>query len=280
MAKEVSAKDIEDAVHDACIEASIVAGDDLLQALEQAVDKEESEVGKMVLGRLLENCEVAREERLPICQDTGLAVFFVELGEGVAIVDGSLGGAINAGMKRGYADGNCRKSTCNCLTRKNFGDNTPAVIHYNVVPGDGLEIAVMAKGGGSENMSAVGMLKPAQGWEGIKGFVVDTVERAGANPCPPVIVGVGIGGSYEKAALNSKKSLLRHLDEPNPYPEIAAMEDELLELINNLGIGPQGYGGRVSALGVNIIMHPCHIASLPVAVNIQCHASRHRVITL
>jgi fumarate hydratase subunit alpha len=262
------------------MEANLVGGKDLVAAFEMARDIEESEVGKMVLGRLLENLRIAERERIPICQDTGFAVFFVERGEEAAVEGGALDDAINAGMAQAYADAYLRKSTCDCLTRKNRGDNSPAIIYTDCVPGDKLKISFMAKGGGSENMSALNMLKPAQGWEGVRDFVVSAVDRAGANPCPPVIVGVGIGGTMEKAAINAKKSLLRPLGEKNPDPELAAMEAELLEAINKLGIGPQGYGGRVTALGVSIIRHPCHIASLPVAVNIQCHASRHRVIEL
>ena len=278
--RTIAAKAIAEAVREACIQANLVADDDLVSALSKARAEEVSPVGRDVLDKLIENIRIAGEQKIPICQDTGLAVFFVRRGEEVRIEGGTMNEAINQGVRKGYAEGYLRKSTCHCLTRKNVGDNTPAVIHTELAPGDSLQIAFMAKGGGSENMSAVGMLKPAQGWAGIKDLVAATVERAGPNPCPPIIVGVGIGGSMEQAALNSKKALLRRLGEPNPDPELAKMEAELLERVNRLGIGPQGYGGRITALAVHILMQPCHIASLPVAVNIQCHASRHRVITL
>ena len=275
----IAAQAVADAVREACIAAGIIGGKDLIAALEKARGLEESDAGRMALDKLLDNLRIAREQNIPICQDTGLAVFFVERGEEVA-VEGGLVEAINQGVRRGYADGYLRKSTCHPLTRKNLGDNTPAVIHTESVPGDKLTIHLMAKGGGSENMSAVAMLKPAQGWAGIREFVVSTVGKAGSNPCPPIIVGLGIGGNFELAAINSKKALLRPLGEPNPDPDLAAKENELLAEINKLGIGPQGYGGRITALGVSIISRPCHIASLPVAVNIQCHASRHRTISL
>ncbi len=276
----LKAKEVEDAVRDACIDACRNGSEDLVNALKRAREAEESVVGKMVLERLLDNLEIARDQKLPICQDTGLAVMFVERGEELAVDGHGLAESLTRGVRRGYEDGYLRKSVCQPLTRSNTGDNTPVIIHTEVVPGDGLKISLMAKGGGSENMSGLAMLKPAQGWDAIREFVVDTVSKAGANPCPPVIVGVGVGGNFEMAAINSKKALLRPLDEFNSDADLHAREDELLEAINQLGIGPQGYGGRVTALGVSLIMAPCHLASLPVAVNIQCHANRHREITL
>jgi fumarate hydratase subunit alpha len=253
---------------------------DYIKALGEAYEREESSAAKDAIAQILTNSRMCAEGHRPICQDTGLAVCFVERGEDVHVEGGTMAEAINEGVRAGYAEGYLRKSTCHCLTRQNVGDNTPALIHIEIVPGDGLRIAFMAKGGGSENMSALGMLKPAQGWAGIRELVVGTVSRAGSNPCPPIIVGVGIGGNFEQAAINSKKALLRPLGEPNPDPELARMEGELLNEVNKLGIGPQGYGGRITALGVMILMQPCHIASLPVAVNLQCHASRHRTINL
>ncbi len=278
--RKIKAQAVEEAVRKACIEANLVGSKDLVAAFQSAREIEESEAGKAVLDQLLENLRVAEQEKIPICQDTGYAVFFVERGEELMIEGATLDDAINAGMMRGYADGYLRKATCDCLTRKNRGDNSPAVIYTDCVAGDRLKISFMAKGGGSENMSGIAMLKPAQGWKGIREFVVGAVNRAGANPCPPIIIGLGIGGTMDQAAVNAKKALLRPLGVPNPDPELAAMEAELLEAVNKLGIGPQGYGGRVTALGVSIIRRPCHIASLPVAMNVQCHASRHRELEL
>ena len=223
------------------------------------------------------NAEVARSEAVPMCQDTGYTVVFLELGQDVHIVGGGLEDAVNEGVRRGYKEGYLRKSIVgHPLERKNTGDNTPAVIHTRIVPGDKLRIIVAPKGGGSENMSAIKMFKPAEGVEGVKKFVVETVQAAGPNPCPPIVVGVGIGGTFEKAALLAKEALLREVGEPSPRPEIAVLEQELLELVNKLGIGPQGLGGSTTALGVHVEIYPAHIASLPVAVNINCHATRHK----
>lgn len=277
--RTITAAALSDAVRAACIDAAISASPDLVAALERALAAEESDIGRHTLARLLDNCRIAAESRIPLCQDTGLAVFFVERGEEVTVA-GGMNAAIADGVRRGYADGYLRKSSCHCLTRKNCGDNNPPVIHTEIVPGDRLRLSFMAKGGGSENMSAVGMLKPAQGEQGIVDFVTATVERAGANPCPPVIVGVGIGGTFERAALNSKRALLRELGAPSSDPDAARMEAELLRRVNALGIGPEGFGGRVTALAVHLILEPCHLASLPVAVNLQCHANRHRLIEL
>ncbi len=250
------------------------------RALARGAAAEESESGREIFRQLLENARIAREERVPMCQDCGLAVVFVELGQDVHLVGGSFEAAIQEGIRQGYGEGYLRKSLCHPLTRANTGDNTPAVIHTEIVPGDRLKLTVVPKGGGSENMSRVHMLKPAEGWAGIKEKVVGTVREAGPNPCPPIIVGVGIGGTFEQAAYLSKKSLLRELGLPNPDPELARLEEELLLAVNDLGIGPQGLGGRITALAVHLLMQPCHIASLPVAVNIQCHASRHREVIL
>lgn len=277
--RSIKAQEIEDRVRELCIETCIVANPGLVRAFQEGKEKEDTALARDTLERLIENTRIAEKERLPICQDTGLAVFFVELGEDLKIEGGALNEAINQGMVRGYQDGYLRKSTCHCLTRKNRGDNSPAYIHLELVPGDGLKISFMAKGGGSENMGAVRLLKPGQGWQGISDFVVETVEKAGPNPCPPVIVGVGMGGPMEVAAMNSKKALLRETEGLNPDPEMAEKEAELLERINKLGVGPEGFGGRTTALAVHIMAAPCHIASLPVAVSLACQASRSGTIT-
>ncbi len=274
--REVHVEEITKTVRDLFIDANINLGEDVLRALEQALEMEESPIGKEILKELIENARVAREEEMPICQDTGLAVVFLELGQEVHLVGGDLTEAINEGVRQGYKEGYLRKSACHPFTRKNTGDNTPAIIHTEIVPGDRIKIIAVPKGGGAENMSRVVMLTPAAGLEGVKEFVVQRVKESGANPCPPIVVGVGIGGTLEQAALIAKKALLRPLGSKNPDPEAAAIEEDLLERINKLGIGPQGYGGRVTALAVHVNMVPCHIASLPVAVNIQCHAHRHK----
>jgi fumarate hydratase subunit alpha len=276
--KVVSYGAIVEKVRDACMEANFKLADDVRAAVEKARGTEESPVGREILDQMLENAAIAEREQIAICQDTGFAVFFVELGDRVSIEGGLLVDAINEGVRQGYRDGYLRKSICHPLTRKNTGDNTPAIVHLELVPGDTLKILLAPKGAGSENMSRVAMLKPSDGLEGIKDLVIDRVREAGANPCPPVIVGVGIGGTMEKAALIAKKAMLRLIGSLNPDPELAALEAELLEKINDLGIGPQGLGGRTTALAVHIEVFPCHIASLPVAVNINCHASRHKEI--
>ncbi|QQE73607.1 fumarate hydratase [Brevibacillus composti] len=260
-----------------CQRANYELGADVMKSFRQALKKEESETGREVLSQLIENAEIASAERVPMCQDTGYAVFLVELGQDTRIVGGSLYDAIHEGVRKGYAEGYLRNSVVgHPLERKNTGDNTPAVIHLELVHGDRLTLHFSAKGGGSENMSALKMLKPSDGLEGVKAFILDTVRQAGPNACPPVIVGVGIGGTFEKAAYLAKKSLFRPVGERSPRPEIAALESELLDACNKLGIGPQGMGGRTTALDVKIEIHPCHIASLPVAVNLNCHASRHQ----
>ncbi len=278
--REVSVQRITEAVRDLAIKANTELGDDVLRAFEQALEKEESPTGKEILRRLIENAKIARQERIPMCQDTGFAVVFVEIGQDVRIIGGSLKDAITEGVRRGYEEGYLRKSICHCITRKNTGDNTPPVIHFDVVPGSTLKIVLAPKGGGSENMSRVTMLTPAVGMEGVRDFVVQRVRESGPNPCPPTIVGVGIGGTFEQAAILAKKSLLRPLGSRHPDPTLAALEEEWLERINRLGIGPQGLGGRITSLALHIEMMPCHIASLPVAVNIQCHAARHKEVEL
>ena len=264
-----------------CQEANYILEPDLLSGLREAYDQEVSPIGREILGLLQENARVAREEQLPICQDTGFAVVFVELGQEVQIAGGDLYEAINSGVRKGYREGYLRQSVLNHpLLRVNTGDNTPAVIHLKLVPGEQLKLTVAPKGGGSENMSALQMLKPSDGVQGVKKFVVEVVRNAGSNACPPVIVGVGIGGTFEKAALMSKEALLRELGQASATPETAQLERELLAEINRLGIGPQGLGGRVTALAVHIETFPVHLASLPVAVNLNCHVSRHKKATL
>lgn len=279
--REIEASKITDAVADLCIQANYELGDDVYQALKKGTETEESPAGRGVFCQLVENADIARNEQVPMCQDTGFTVVFVELGQDVHIVGGGLNDAINAGVAKGYAEGYLRKSiVAHPLDRKNTGDNTPAVIYVDVVPGDKLKIIIEPKGGGSENMSGVKMLKPSDGVEGVKKFVVDLVKAAGSNPCPPIIVGVGIGGTMDKAAVLAKKSLLRTIGEHNPNPADAELEKELLRLVNDTGVGPGGLGGRITALAVNVETFPCHIASLPVAVNIQCHAARHKEVIL
>jgi fumarate hydratase subunit alpha len=255
-------------------------GDDMLKAFDEALKNESSEVGKEVIKQLQENAKIARDESVPYCQDTGFAVIFAEIGEDLHI-EGNLTDAINEGVRRAYQDGYLRKSILgDPLRRKNTGDNTPAVIHYSFVKGDKLKLTFGAKGGGSENMSRQGMLKPADGEEGVKQFVVDTVSIGGANACPPLVLGVGIGGTFEKSCILAKEAAMRSPYSKHPDPYYAAMEEELKERCNKLGVGPMGLGGNVTVLGVNIEVHPCHLASLPVAVNVNCHADRHGEIVL
>ncbi len=263
-------------------EANYYLGEDVLASFKSALENEESPAGKAVIEQLLENAEIAATEEVPMCQDTGFAVVYLELGQEVQLTGGDLDEAINEGVRQGYTDGYLRKSIVqNPLKRDtNTGDNTPAVIHTSVVPGDKVKLTVAPKGGGSENMSRVGMMKPADGRDGVRDFVVKTVVEAGPNPCPPVIVGVGIGGTFERVAQLAKSALLRPLDDTNPDPELASLEEEILEKINKSGVGPQGLGGRITALGVKVKSFPCHIASMPVAVNINCHASRHKEVII
>ncbi len=274
--REVSVKLITEKVKELCMEVNTDLGEDVLRAFDRAMEKEESPLGVEILKELKENARIAKEEKVAICQDTGFAVVFVELGQDVHLAGGDLKEAIFEGVRQGYRDGYLRKSICHPFTRANTGDNTPAIIHTEVVPGKDVKITVAPKGGGSENMSRVMMLTPSDGKEGIKRYVVQRVKESGSNPCPPTIVGVGIGGTFEQAALLAKKSLLRPLGSKNPDLELEKFESEILTEINQLGIGPQGLGGRTTSLAVHILMMPCHIASLPLAVNIQCHAQRHK----
>jgi fumarate hydratase subunit alpha len=278
--RQIGVETIIAAVKDAAIKANYELDTDMLAAFAQGEQEEESPAGREIFRQLLENARIAAEERIPLCQDCGLAVIFVELGQEVRIEGGDFEAALHEGVRQGYGEGYLRKSLCHPLTRKNTGDNTPAVIHTEIVPGDRLRLTVVSKGGGSENGSKLFMLKPAEGWAGIKDRVIATVAEAGPNVCPPMIVGVGIGGNFERSALLAKKALLRKLDDRHEDPEIAALEEELLLAVNDLGIGPAGLGGRITALGVKVLMQPCHIASLPVAINIQCHSSRHQEVVL
>jgi fumarate hydratase subunit alpha len=274
--REIPAEKITETISRLFIEANTFLGEDVLQAFDKAYEKEESPVAREVIEELRENARIARNEEMPICQDTGLAVVFVKLGQDVRVSDGDLNEAIHEGVRKGYEEGYLRKSASHPLSRKNTGDNTPAIIHLEIVPGDRIRLIAAPKGGGSENMSGLAMLTPAAGREGIIEYVVERVRQAGANPCPPIVVGVGIGGTFEKAAILAKEAIIRPIGTKNPDPEVAGIEEEILKRVNDLGIGPQGYGGRITALDVNVEIFPCHIASLPVAVNIQCHASRHK----
>lgn len=274
--REIEVGIITEKVRDLCIEANTDIGEDVLEAFDRAMETEESPVALDILKELKENARIAKEEKLPICQDTGTAVVFLEVGQEVHLVGGDLREAVFEGVRRGFREGYLRKSMCHPFTRANTGDNTPAIIHTEIVPGDRVKVTVAPKGGGAENMSRVVMLTPSEGVEGIKQFVVQRVKEAGSNPCPPTIVGIGIGGNFEQSALLAKKSLIRPLGSPNLDPELNRLESEILTAINNLGIGPQGLGGRTTALAVHILMMPCHIASFPLAVNIQCHVHRHK----
>jgi fumarate hydratase subunit alpha len=276
MVRDVDVGLIAEKVRALCIEANTDLGEDVIGAFDRALATEESPLGIEILKELKENARIAREEKLPICQDTGFAVIFIELGQDVHLTGGDLNAAVQEGVRRGFRDGYLRKSICHPFTRANTGDNTPAVLHTEVVPGDRVRLTVAPKGGGSENMSRVTMLTPADGKEGIKRFVIQRLKEAGSNPCPPTIVGVGIGGTFEEVALLAKKSLLRPLGTKNPDPELDELEREILAGINRLGIGPQGLGGRTTSLAVHILMMPCHIASFPLAVNVQCHVQRHK----
>jgi len=279
--KEINIQEVITAVEKLCVEANCILDTDMAGALEHALITEESLQGREVIKLLLENASIAAKEMVPICQDTGMAVLFAEIGQDLHISGGFLTGALNEGVRRGYEKGFLRKSIVkDPFNRVNTGDNTPAVVHYDIVEGDKLTLTLAPKGFGSENMGALKMLKPSDGLEGVMDFVVETVEKAGANPCPPVIVGVGVGGTMEKAAILAKKALLRTVGESHCQEEYARLEQELLLRINRLGIGPQGFGGRITALAVNMEVFPTHIAGLPAAVNINCHAARHRKIVL
>ena len=276
--RTIHTEEIISNIREMCIEANHMLTPDMQKALECAVTEEKSPIGQKVLGQLQDNLQIAREDTIPICQDTGMAVIFLEIGQDVHFEGGSLTEAINEGVRQGYVDGYLRKSVVkDPLIRENTKDNTPAVIHYDLVPGDKVRITVAPKGFGSENMSRVFMLKPADGMEGVKNAILTAVKDAGPNACPPMVVGVGIGGTFEKCALLAKKALTRPVDERSSIPYVKELEEELLATINRLGIGPGGLGGSTTALAVNINTYPTHIAGLPVAVNICCHVNRHCV---
>jgi fumarate hydratase subunit alpha len=272
---------VTEAVKSLCMDANYFLGKDVLQKIQECLGKEESPLGRDVLEQIAENARIACAEKIPMCQDTGFSVVFIELGQDVHLADGNLNTAVQEGIRKGTREGYLRSSIVrDPLRRVNTGDNTPAVVHIEIVPGDKIKITVAPKGGGSENMSEVKMLPPSAGIDGVREFVVDRIRRSGGNPCPPLIVGVGIGGTFEKCAWLAKKALLRSVGSSNSDPFYGELEAELLGRINALGIGPMGFGGRCTALAVHIETHPCHIASLPVAVNVQCHAARHREMVL
>ncbi len=279
--REIDVQIVADEVARMVQEANYDLNQDVIDSLHKGLAGEESPAGQEILRQIIQNAEIAHGERVPICQDTGFAVIFMEIGQDVHFVGGSLEEAINAGVARGYTEGYLRKSILkDPLKGGNTGDNTPAIVHYDIVPGDKVKMKILPKGGGSENMSAVGMLKPADGVEGVKRFVLDRVAQAGPNPCPPIIVGVGIGGTFDKVAYLAKKAITRPVGQYHSDPDIRALEEELLSKVNDLGIGPQGLGGRTTALWLAIETHPRHIASFPVAVNIQCHAARQKDIII
>lgn len=273
--KEIKRELIIDTVKTLAVEAATDLSPDMQDALKKSYEKESSPLGKDILGQIIQNFEIAAEEHVPMCQDTGITVVFVELGTEVHL-DYDLEDAINAGVRKGYDEGFLRKSVCHPLTRINTGDNTPAIIHVKSVPGDNIKITLAPKGAGSENMSKLKMLKPSDGLEGIKEFIIECVKEGGGNPCPPIVVGVGIGGTFEWSAIMAKRAVLRTIGESNPDGEVAKLEKEILEMVNKTGVGPMGFGGDTTAVAVHIETRECHIASLPVAVNIQCHAGRHK----
>jgi fumarate hydratase subunit alpha len=279
--RDIHVSSITDSVKKLCMDANWSLEPDMLRAFDRALTTERSPAGKHVLEILKQNAHMAQTQRIPYCQDTGFVVCFVELGQDVHVTGGGLYDAINEGVRQGYTEGYLRASIVRSpFDRVNTGDNTPAVIHVDVVPGATLKVMIMAKGGGCENRSKYMMLTPAAGIQGVKDFIIECVKMAGPDACPPLILGVGIGGTFEKAAINSKKALFRELGSPNPDPSIDALEKELLDGANRLGIGPQGYGGDTTAFGIHIMTYPCHITSLPVAVTIECHAHRHKEATL
>ena len=280
--RELDVAQVTEAVAALCSAVNCELPDDVRAALRAAREAEVSDIGRGILDQLLENAAIAAERRVPICQDTGFAVIFADVGQDVHLAGGDFVAAVNEGVRRGYREGYLRKSIVEepAHARRNTGDNTPAIVHTSIVPGDAVRLTLMAKGGGAENMSSLHMLKPAQGWEGAAQAVIETVSRAGSNPCPPTIIGVGIGGTIEMVALLAKKALLRELGSRHADERLAALEDELLAAVNRLGIGPQGLGGGTTSLAVFIEEMPCHIASMPVAVNMQCHAQRHRSVVL
>jgi fumarate hydratase subunit alpha len=278
LVRDIKAQEVTKTVSRLFQEANFFLPSDVLASLKQAREVEESPVGREVLDRILENAEISAREKIPLCQDTGTAVVLLELGQEVHITSGDLYTAVNKGVHQGYDEGYLRKSMVRqpYSARANTKDNTPAIIYTDIVPGDKLKISAIPKGGGAENMARLAMLRPAQGRQGVIDFVVNAVDEAGSNPCPPVIVGVGIGGTVEKTVMLAKRALLRKVGEPNPDAEVAELEKEILQRVNNLGIGPQGFGGRTTALAVHAEVFPCHIASMPVAVNLQCHSARHK----
>ncbi len=279
--REIQTSEIIKCVAQMCLEANFDLGEDVIQALANAIEHEALPLPKYILQQMIDNAKLASEERVAMCQDCGVAVFFVELGQDVHIVGGDITDAINEGVRTGYYHGFLRKSmVVSPLKRVNTEDNTPAVIHFQIVPGDKLRIVFAPKGAGSENMSALKMLKPADGADGIKQFVLECVKEAGPNPCPPITVGVGIGGTFEQSAILAKKALMRPIGERNPDADVSSLEQEILQEINALGIGPAGLGGETTAFAVNVETYPCHIGSLPVAVNINCHAARHKELVL
>jgi fumarate hydratase subunit alpha len=279
--KEIPVHQITEVIRDLCIRTNVGLGSDVTSRLRECLREEPSPTGQEVLRQIIRNAELAKKEFVPMCQDTGLIVIFIELGQEVRIIDGDLKKAVQEGVRQGTREGYLRNSVVqDPFDRRNTGDNTPAVIHIDLVPGDRLKLTVVPKGGGSENMSTVRMLNPSAGLEGVRRFVIDWVDQAGANPCPPVIVGIGIGGNFERSAFLAKKSLLRRIGERNPVSFYSKLETDLLNGINRLGIGPQGFGGRCTALDVFVEAEPCHIASLPVAINLQCHSARHQSISL
>jgi fumarate hydratase subunit alpha len=279
--RDIHASAIVDAVKKLCIDANLELEPDMLRAFDRALTTERSAAGKQVLQILKQNAEMSRTQRIPYCQDTGMVVCFVELGQDAHVTGGGLDDAINEGVRQGYKEGYLRASIVRSpFDRVNTGDNTPAVIHVDLVPGGAMKLMLMAKGGGCENRSKYKMLTPAEGTPGVKDWVLECVRTAGPDACPPLILGVGIGGTFEKSAILSKKALFRELGSPNPDPALDALEKELLDRANRLGIGPQGYGGDTTAFGIHILTYPCHITSLPVAVTIECHAHRHKEVTL
>lgn len=275
--REIESKLITETVKKLCIETNYYLPEDIKEKLYKAYDEEKWDIAKDILSNIKENVDTACEEKVPICQDTGMACVFMEIGQDVHVTGNLIEDAVNEGVRQGYIEGYLRKSVVkDPIRRGNTGDNTPAIIHYNIVKGDKIKITLAPKGFGSENMSKIKMLKPAEGLEGVKKFILDTVEEAGPNPCPPMVVGVGIGGTFEKAAFLAKKALTRPINVHNNDGFYKELEEELLDKINMLGIGPQGFGGKTTALGVNIETYPTHIAGLPVAVNISCHVTRHK----
>lgn len=279
--RNIDAASITDAVEKMCIDSNYNLNDDIMCGLKNGLRNEKSEVGKAVIERIVKNADLAKEKKIAICQDTGMAVVYVEIGQEVHITGGGLDEAINEGVRRGYKKGYLRNSVvADPIERVNTNDNTPAIIYYEIVKGDSLKLTVAPKGFGSENMGAIKMLKPSDGIEGVKDFIIDVVDNAGPNACPPIVVGVGIGGTMDKAAVLAKKALLRPINEHSDIQYVCELEKEMLEKINKLGIGPAGFGGNTTALGVNIEVYPTHIAGLPIAINLCCHVTRHAEVTL